>query len=680
MKRADLPIPGPLWGDYPERRLVPRHWARRCGTTLRDAADRLMDAAGPLLRWRDARWLAEVHAARAAMRPLDDHVALHAVRGALLRHGLTAPALAQALALASNVAQRCLGLQPFDAQLIAARAVLDNQLAEMATGEGKTLAVALAAAAGALAGMPVHVVTANDYLVARDAKRFQAMYAALGLSVGWVEQSDAADARARAYAADITYVTAKELVFDYLRDALTARSPVPAVPTRPGAPIQRRRGALAAPLARLHSAKMAPALLRGLCMAIVDEADAILIDEARVPLILSQRADPATTPRHAHHALRFARTLHAGTDFHLDVATLTAALSEHGRERLDRSAASLADACASPAWRNRLHREHAVCTALAALHLYQRDRHYLVRDDKLQLIDEITGRVAEGRILSNGLQQLIEVKEGCEPSPSVSTLAQLTYQRFFPRYVRLGGLSGTLREARSELIAAYGLSVRRVPLRCRCLRRVEPTRLYPSHDALWEAVAERIARLHLGARPVMVATDSVAEAQALAHRLDQRGLPHAVLHARNDQDEARVVAQAGRCGAITVTTNMSGRGTDIELDAGARALGGLHVICCQLNNAHRIDRQLAGRAARQGDPGSVETLLSLDSTLLARTLPAPVRTCLRSVAATLPSWVVRALACGCQWIEEQSQRVQRRRLIELDERSARQLGFGGLAE
>ena len=669
MSHADMPIPGLLWGDYPERRVAPRRLAERCAAALRSGGDRLADAAAALLRPADARWLAEVHGARAALALLDQTLALRTVREALLRHGLTPPVLVQALALAAHTAQRGLGTLPFDTQLLAARAVLRNQLAEMATGEGKTLAVALAAAVGALAGMPVHVITANDYLVARDAQRLQPLYAALGLRVGWVVQPDVAAVRAQAYACDITYVTAKELVFDYLRDALTGTAQRP------------RRDALAAPLSRLQPGAAAPtqALLRGLCMAIVDEADACLIDEARVPLILSQNADTAAPQDHARHALGFARTLHAGADFALDATAMTATLTDHGRARLERAAASLAQACASAAWRNRLHREHAIGTALAALHLYQRERHYLVRDAKVLIIDPTTGRVADGRVWSNGLQQLIEIKEDCAPSPALATLAQLTYQRFFPRYVRLGGLSGTLRDVRGELAASYGVSVRRVPLRRPCRRRVGAARLFANHAALWAAVAQRVVQLHRSGQPVLVAADSVADAQALAQQLAQHGLAHAVLHARNDHDEALVVARAGARGAITVTTNISGRGTDIELGPGVAALGGLHVICCQLNSARRIDRQLAGRAARQGDPGSVETMLSLDNALLA-TLPVPLRSLLRRTARALPSWAVRGLARAPQWAEEQSQRVQRQRLIEHDERSERRLGFGGSAE
>jgi preprotein translocase subunit SecA len=651
MQPNDIPVPGLLWGDYPERRPQPIGASERFSALLRDLGARCADAAGrvPHLRSaRDARWLTRVHSAQAELALLDRATAHAQVRAMLLRDGLAPQALAQALALVSIEAQRELGWQPFETQWIAARAVLEGQLAEMATGEGKTLAVGLAAAVAGLAGMPVHVVTANDYLVVRDAERLAPLYGALRLHVGRVVQADDAAARTAAYGCDITYVTAKELVFDYLRDSLV----------RP--PAERSE----------------PARLRGLCMAIVDEADAILIDEARVPLILSQAMVGTEAQDHAHESLRFAATLAGGVDYQLDAAAMQATLSDLGRKRLQRAAVSLAGASVSPAWRNRLHREHAVCTALAALHLYQRDRHYLLRDGTVQLIDETTGRVAEGRVWSQGLQQLVECKEQCTPSAALATLAQITYQRFFSRYLRLGGMSGTLRDARAELMQTYGTAVRRVPLRRPCRRRTGALRILPDHAALWPAVAERAAELHALGRPVLIATDSIAEAEALAACLLQLGLPHALLHARNDSDEAAVIGRAGERGAITVTTNMAGRGTDIELGDGVNALGGLHVICCQFNSARRIDRQLAGRAARQGDAGSVETLLSLQTALLARAVP----TALHPTVLALPSWLARTLAHTLQRAEERCQRVQRRRLIEHDERSERQLGFGALFE
>jgi len=668
-EHARLPVPGLLWGDHPERRLSARGAGERARAALRALADSWRDTADTWLRPGHAAWLARFRAAEASVQSVDEQALLQLLRAELVRKGLAPEVVLQALALAARVAERCLGVRPFDSQLIAARAVLDSRLAEMATGEGKTLAVALAAATAAISGMPIHVVTANDYLVTRDASHLAPFYSALGLTVGAIVQADDPAARARAYGCNVTYVTAKELVFDYLRDRLGS--------SRDGA-MRGRRDALAAPLVRLARSRgeaRTTRLLRGLCMAIVDEADAILIDEARVPLILSLPADAEDGQASALQSLQLARALQEGTDFTLDHTLRTAELTRRGREKLEATAATL-----PAAWRNRLHREHAVCMALAALHLFQRERHYLVRDDGIAIIDETTGRVAAGRAWSDGLQQLIEAKEGCEPSAPLATLSQLTYQRFFPRYFRMGGVSGTLSEARFELMLSYGLSVQRIPQRRPCRRIVGPTRLFASHAELWRAVSGRVAELHRTGRPVLVATDSVAEAQALGEQLLRHGLPHAELHARNDHEEARIVAQAGQRGAITVTTNMAGRGTDIMLGPQVDERTGLHLICCQLNSARRIDRQLAGRTARQGDAGSVEVWLSLETALLARSIPDVFRPLLRRCAGALPSWSVRCLARLPQRSEERRQRGQRQRLTEQDERMERQLAFGGAEE
>jgi preprotein translocase subunit SecA len=647
MRHADIAAPGLFWGDYPERRPRAPRLSQRLDQGLRTCASR-MQGVTPLWQSRqDAAWLNAAH--RVAMPGnVDETVAaVQACRVRLLQEGLSPSAAAQALGLVACVAQQQLGVRPFDGQLIAAHAVLQNQLAEMATGEGKTLAVALAAAVAALAGTPVHVVTTNDYLVARDAERLAPLFSALGLRVGAVVQTDAAPARAQAYACDITYVSAKELVFDYLRDGLSKRTPGGAAP-----------------------------LLRGLCMAIVDEADAVLVDEARVPLILSQ-ATPAADD-HTQEALDLARALQIDVDCTIDLTALTATLTAAGRQKLQAACTASAGAHGG-VWRQALHREHAVCMALVALHGLQSERHYLVRDVEgqraVQIIDSGSGRVALGRAWAGGLQQLVEAKEGCATSASLATLAQITYQRFFARYVRLGGLSGTLCDARAELMAHYGKVVRRVPLRLPSQRRVAPLRLFGSHAQLWAAVAQEVQRLHAQQRPVLVATDSVLEAEQLSRLLTQHALPHALLHARNDADEAQVVARAGQPGAITVTTNMAGRGTDIELGPGVAALGGLHVMCCQLNAARRIDRQLAGRAARQGDPGSVQTLLSVQHLLLAHAYPAAWRAAWARCAQALPGWFNRAAVRWPQWAEEQKQQLQRQRLMAQDERVERQLAF-----
>jgi preprotein translocase subunit SecA len=278
------------------------------------------------------------------------------------------------------------------------------------------------------------------------------------------------------------------------------------------------------------------------------------------------------------------------------------------------------------------------------------------------------------------LHQLVELKEGCAATALQVTAAQITYQRLFPRYLRLGGLSGTLCESASELRAVYGLAVRRVPLRRPDCRATLPARLFPDRKALWEAVAHRVVELHLAGRPVLVGTDSVADSEALSHRLTELGVAHAVLNARQDRAEAEIVARAGQRGAITVATNMAGRGTDIALDSDIAELGGLHVICCQLNAARRIDRQLAGRCARQGDPGSVETWLAADAPLFREVLPGTARRLIAARAASMPSWAVRALVAMVQRLIESRHVLERKRLLEQDKTMDRRLSFSGPLE
>ncbi len=666
MSRAIIPVPGLFWGHYPQKKNIPPTFSQRCQAWLAHRLDELQTRWGWWQARADKAFLDEVHGAHKALEEASSTAlfdALTQARLVLVTDGLTPATLAQAFAVVGVTAQRCLGLAPFDTQLLAAQTVLMQKLAEMATGEGKSFTVALAAATAALSGAPVHVITANDYLVERDADHFQPLFAALGLTIGTVIQTDSPGLRQSAYACNITYVTAKELVFDYLRDGVDERAGTDAAVNRVG-----RRGKLSGP----------PKLLRGLCMAIIDEADAILIDEARMPLILAKGQDPLEADKsreQALQALALARGLAQPLHYTVDPATRQATLTTVGEAQLDLACASL------PAmWRHRVYREQAVGTALAALHLFQRDRHYLVREGKVEIIDETTGRVAPGRAWSNGLHQMVEAKEGCDLSAQQTTLAQLTYQRFFTRYFCVGGLSGTVSDARTELRALYGLSVRRIALRRPCQRMVAPPKLWSNHTAMWEAVGQRVALVHATGQPVLLATDSVAEAQTLSQRLLARGLPHAVLHAHNDHHEAAIVAQAGQKGAITVTTNIAGRGTDIALGEGVAALGGLHLISCQLNHARRIDRQLHGRTARQGDPGSVEVNWSADTALMAHFWPAWVRRRLARWAPRLPACFVKLLARCPQALAEHTQKAQRQRLAERDERQESRLSFAGRGE
>ncbi|MBS0508726.1 MAG: hypothetical protein JSR53_15225, partial [Proteobacteria bacterium] len=515
----------------------------------------------------------------------------------------------RAVALAAEAARRTLGKTAYDGQLAAALHLLDERLVEMATGEGKSLATAIAAAAAALSGMPVHVITANDYLVQRDAELFRPLFARLGLRVAAVAARHKSEERHGAYASHVVYVTAKELVFDYLRDRSMRRAGTHA--------LRQRVAALGA---NATNAATGP-LLRGLCMALIDEADSVLIDEALMPLILSRESNDASERAYRWQVWALSGKLTEGVDFTCHAKARQALLTDAGRERIAALTQSLA-----PLWRSTRHREHAICTALAARHLYARDRDYIVQyttDEhgrpagRIVIVDAVSGRLSEGRRWSQGLHAMVALKEGCKPEPELETIAQITYQRFFRRYHRLGGLSGTLSESRAELRTLYGLAIVAVAPRLPLARQIGATRAFASAGERWRAVARRCAELTAQGRPVLVGTDSVAESQELSAVLTAAGLAHTVLNAHYDADEAAIVARAGEGGRITVATNMAGRGTDIEVGAAAHAAGGLHVLCCQLNPSRRIDRQLLGRAARQGQSGSAETWIALDSQRLA---------------------------------------------------------------
>ena len=635
-----LPIPGLVWGRYPQRRSTDT--PRRIGITTS--------------RPGDARRLRAVRTLQAEWQALDTDTfaaRLARLRARLARDGWSGEVLIDALGCVADAGARSLGRSPFDTQLQAATVLLADQFAEMATGEGKTYAAALAAAVAALAGVPVHVMTANDYLVQRDAQQLQAFYAQLGLSVGAVTGPSSADERRAAYACDICYATAREVAFDYLRDGLAA--------VAPGDELKQRALSLA-------GTQTSPPLLRGLCMAVLDEADSLLIDDAGMPLILAEAHDDAQQRAACFQALALARELQLGRDVQLAVA---AAGSPHivwleaGEQRLDALCADLGGA-----WHNRRHRHNLVASALEALHVLQRDRHYMVRDGSIQLLDAQTGRVGAGRVWSNGLQTLVELKEGCKPSTSTTTRAQISFQGFFTRYLRLCGMSGTLAECRRELASVYRRRVAVIPLRRASRRVLGPERLFLDAVQRRRAVVQRVGELHASGQPVLVGTDSVAESEALSMQLTAAGIAHRVLNARHDDAEAEIVARSGLRGAVTVATQMAGRGTDITLGEGVAELGGLHVLCCQDGVNRRLERQLIGRCARQGDPGSAETWRQLQAPRLAASRVSSVLSLCRQHdergSVAVPAGLLRSWAVWAGGVDERSRARQRRRHFEQD--------------
>jgi preprotein translocase subunit SecA len=494
--------------------------------------------------------------------------------------------LLDAFAIVREAAKRTVGLQPYDVQLLAALAMHDRKLVEMQTGQGKTLAAVLPACLRAFSGRGVHVLTYNDYLAARDAQWMGPIYRFLGLSVGHVEQGMPGALRRSAYACDVTYATAKEAGFDFLRDQFSME---------PGDQVQR-----------------------GFHFAIVDEADSILIDEARVPLVIAGPAE--RDHENLYRLAEMVRTLRAGSDYSTDEGWRNVSFNATGLDRLQGELQC-----------GELHVEENVDLltrlnlALQAEVLLRRDVDYLVRDGEIVLIDELTGRVAENRRWPYGLQAALEAKECLTIQPQGRILNSITLQHFLEQYECKSGMTGTAQEAAEELYEFYGLKVVVVPPHRPCIRRDHPDRVFPTKEAKYQALVQEIATAHQRQMPVLVGTASVEESEHLAWRLEESGIACRVLNARNDRLEAAVIAEAGAPGAVTISTNMAGRGTDIRLggsDQRARervlAVGGLYVLGTNRHESRRIDNQLRGRAGRQGDPGETRFFVSLEDDLLYR--------------------------------------------------------------
>ena len=645
-------------GIYPEREAAPEGGVDRWARTWVAAARARCSPTGLGLR----RQAAAAQAQAGAMAALDDAALREAMRRQAhlaMAVGADAPAVAAALACVREVAWRSLGLRPYPCQLMAASALLSGRLAEMSTGEGKSLTAALAAAIGAAAGVPVHVVTVNDYLAERDADDLRPLFAFLGLRVGTIVTGLDLDARRAAYACDITYCTNKELVFDYLKDRVASAG----APTRS----QWRLRAL-----QRGAGPTQPLLLRGLHMAIVDEADSVLIDEARTPLILAQVAGEAEDAGAYQRALALAAALQEGQHFLLVRERRELRLTEAGRR-------ALAVACAADPglWQTAAMREPFVEQALRARWLFLRDQQYIVADGEVQIVDEFTGRVLPGRTWERGLQQLVEVKEGCALSRPARTLARITYQRFFGRYLRLAGMTGTAAEVAGELREVYALETVRIPLHRPSRRRLLPGSCFADAPAKWQAVADEVRRALDRGQPVLVGTRSVQASEALSAVLAAAGIDHQLLNARQDADEAAQVARAGEVGRVTVATNMAGRGTDIRLVPAAEAAGGLHVVLTEYHTSPRIDRQLLGRCARQGDRGSAVGLVALDDELL-RDQGGWLRRLLAPGGRALPGpWALHCLRWFCQGRAARQDARVRRQTLKQERQTDDSLAFAG---
>ncbi len=541
-------------------------------------------------------------------RITDDSLARRAaaLRADLARSDIDQAITIEAFALIREVCARKLGKRHFECQLMGGYTLLHGRLAEMMTGEGKTLTAVLPAIMVALSGLPVHVITVNPYLARRDAENLASVYRFFGLSVGLIDPELKPCERTQAYACDVTYCVNKDLVFDYLRDHIT-RS-------------RLRAGdnpALESWLQGIHTeSAQPPFLLRGLCFAIVDEADSVFIDEARTPLIISAEHPDRNGRAVYEQALSLAARLEMGIHYRLHLKERTVELTHLGKTAVARLAEDRAEL-----WSIDRAREELVERGLSALHLFELDRDYIVSQGQIQIVDEYTGRVMPDRSWEHGLHQMIEVKEGLDLTKRRETIARITYQRFFRRYLRVAGMSGTVTEVAAEMRAVYGLDTLCIPPNRPVKRRNLGLKIFSSSARRWDAVLESARRMREAGRAVLIGTRSVAASELIAARLAAAGLAHETLNARQDATEAQIIANAGYPGGITVATNMAGRGTDILLDPAVREAGGLHVILTEYHDSARIDRQLFGRAGRQGDPGSFEALVSLEDELFITHAP-----------------------------------------------------------
>jgi len=651
-------------GFYPERRSSPE--------TKYDAA--VVNLAGnavrPLLarHRRFADIVPRVNELGGRVSGLSDKALrdeVDALRSIVRSQGLHFDTAARAFALVREIADRKLGMRHFDVQLVGGYVLLNGMVAEMETGEGKTLTATLAACTAALAGIPVHVITVNDYLARRDGETMRPVYEALGLSVSVVTHDMGFAERRAGYRCDVTYCTNKDVVFDYLKDRILMRQ-------RPGH-IQMR-------LERLYrtDARMEQLLLRGLPFAIVDEADSVLIDEARTPLIISGPANNSCEEEGYRQALDAAGQLQPDEHYRLNTPKRTIELTDQGKDLLRELLAPLGGI-----WVGKYRREDMVRQALMAQHLFLKDQHYIVRDDKVQIVDEYTGRVMADRSWEQGLHQLIECKEGCKISSQNETLARISYQRFFRRYHHLAGMTGTAREVAGELWSVYRLRVVPIPTNKPSARRALPFRLYQTAEEKWEAIVGRIVKIHQQGRPVLVGTRSVAASEHLSALLTEAHLPHRVLNARQDKEEADIIAEAGQQGRITVATNMAGRGTDILLTQETRKTGGLHVLATEFHDAKRIDRQLFGRCGRQGDPGSYEAISSLEDSLFAGLAAKPAGLLARRMVNS-GTWVGRFAEQGLVMLAQRTAQRKyshiRRELLKFDDSMESAMAFSGFGE
>lgn len=652
-----------LNGEYPQRADYRVEWLDKLSANFFGALGRLAPSA------------ASTHCFVKSVGHLDDELRksfdrdlkrrISQLRCALTKTGPEEQLIAESFAITREVCRRHLGIRHHDEQIAGGYAMVQGKIAEMETGEGKTITALLPACLAALAGVPVHVITVNDFLVARDANELRPVYDFMGLTVGTVTEGVGLKERQAAYRADVTYCSNKQLAFDYLKDTLV---------------LGQESRAMHLKLEGLYNEmpRSNRLTLRGLCFGIVDEADSVLIDEAKTPLVISRKGEIGSEAEIYRAAIQVARQLITDVHFTINSPRNRIGLSRDGERKIAELTHHLGGIWSGPKRSREL-----IIQALSALHLYQEGINYLVADHAVSIIDEYTGRVMADRSWEGGLHQMIEAKEDCEISGRQETLARISYQRFFRRYLRLCGMTGTAKEISSELWSEYRLGVERISTH-RPLKRVGyKDRCFRKQADKWQAVLSSILEIQGAGRPVLVGTRTVEDSETVSEMLSQSGIYHQVLNARDDAMEAAVISRAGQPGSVTVATNMAGRGTDIRLANGISNLGGLHVLSTCFHESRRIDRQLFGRSGRQGDRGSYQTIVSLEDEIFNKFLNPAVRMALGRLCPrgdSVPDWLLAGVRRFVQGRAEARHARTRKDMMKLDENTNDMLAFSGRPE
>ena len=570
--------------------------------------------------------------------------------------------LERAFALVREVGSRQIGEKAFPVQVAGALALNAGCVLEMATGEGKTLTATMPVVIAGWRGRGCHVITVNDYLARRDAEWMGRIYRFCSLSVSFIEQQMPPEKRRQAYMADITYCTNKEVTADYLRDRLLLRN---------------SNGLCSTLLNEIVTGTKVTGRLvqRGLNCAIVDEADSILVDEAVTPLIISGQGGNPEQIEFFHQAAEIARQFEPDVDYVVNLRYREIELTKQGKANLREFAKEFGGL-----WKGARRSLELLTQALTAKELYLRDRHYLIDDDKVVIVDEFTGRMMPDRSWRDGLHQAVEAKERVQVTPPKDTYARVSFQRFFRMYRKLAGMTGTASEACDEFWQIYHLPVVSVPTNRPCIRKNLPTMIFPTESMKWARIVQEIRSVHDDGRPILVGTRSVRASEQLSELLKAERLDHRVLNAVYHKEEAQIVAEAGQHGKITVATNMAGRGTDIKLGRGVAQIGGLHVIAAEPNESVRIDRQLYGRCARQGDPGIAQGIFSLEDEIVSRyakNSTAYLRRKYTNNGNDISSPLVRGVFHLAQIRAERLALRQRKSVLKTDHWLDEQLGFTG---